>query len=156
MDRVDHGFVDRWGVKVHGDPDSTRAEMAGILACVDKVPCHCNVLIGTDSDYALSIMHRIRGRDSAPFVDGLPYRNLLEPLLGCIRRRSAQGARTSFMKVRAHRGRPVNDVADEWKAKGHTSMISLGEDRELYLDHALQLTKLTAAGPFLTTRLRLR
>ena len=42
LDRVDQGFVDRWEVKVHGDPHLTRAEMAGILACVDKVPCHCN------------------------------------------------------------------------------------------------------------------
>ena len=51
------------------------------------------------------------------------------------------------MKVRAHRGLPVNEVADEWAAKGHTSVISLGEDsRERELDHDLHLTKLTAAG----------
>ena len=110
---------------------ATRAEMAGILACVEKVPCHRNVVIGTDSDNALTIMDRFRGKDSAPFVDGLPYPDMLEPLLGCIRRRSAQGARTSFMMIRTHRGLPVNEVADEWAAKGHTSVISLGEDREL-------------------------
>ena len=49
------------------------------------------------------------------------------------------------MKVRAQGGLPVNEVADEWAAKGHTSVISLGEDRELELDHDLHLTKLTAA-----------
>ena len=61
LDRVDQGFVDRWGVKVHRDLDSTRAEMAGILACVDKVPCHFNVVIGTDSENALTTMDKFRG-----------------------------------------------------------------------------------------------
>ena len=141
LDRIDQGFVDRWGVKVHGDPDSTRAEMAGILACLDKIPHQCHAVIGTDSDNALTNLDRFRGKDSTPFVDGLRYRDLLEPLLGCIRRRSAQGAKTAFMKVRAHRGwLPVNEVADDYAAKGHTSVISLGEARELELDQDLHLT----------------
>ena len=97
--------------------------MAGILACLDKIPYQCHAVIGTETDNALTVLDRFRGKDSAPFVDGLPYRDLLEPLLGCIRRRSAQGARTSFKKVRAQRGLPVNQVADEWAAKGHTSVI---------------------------------
>ena len=42
-----------------------------------------------------------------------------------------QGERTILMKVRAHRGLPVNKEADEVATKGHTSVISLGEDREL-------------------------
>ena len=50
------------------------------------------------------------------------------------------------MKVRAHRRLPANEVADEWAAKGHTSVISLGEDRELELDQDLHLTNVTAAG----------
>ena len=50
------------------------------------------------------------------------------------------------MKVRAHRGLPVNEVADDCAAKGHTSVISLGEDRELKLDQDLHLTNLAAAG----------
>ena len=66
-------------------------------------------------------------------------------MLGYIRRRSAQGARTGFIKVRAHRGLPVNEVADDCAAKRHTSVISLGEDSELELDQDLHLTKLTAA-----------
>ena len=50
------------------------------------------------------------------------------------------------MKVRAHRGLPVNEVADECAAKGHTLVISLGEDREMELDEDLHFTKLTSAG----------
>ena len=50
------------------------------------------------------------------------------------------------MKVRAHRGLPVNEVADDCAAKKHTSVISLGEDMELELDYDLHLTELTAAG----------
>ena len=42
-----------------------------------------------------------------------------------------------FMKVRAHRGLPVNEFADECAAKGHTLGISLREDRELELDQDL-------------------
>ena len=45
-----------------------------------------NVVLGTHSDNVLAIMERFRRKDSAPFVDGLPYRDLLELLLGCIRR----------------------------------------------------------------------
>jgi ribonuclease HI len=45
------------------------------------------------------------------------------------------------MTVRAHRGLPVNEMADEWAAKGHTSVILLGEDRELELDRDLHLTQ---------------
>ena len=73
-------------------------------------------------------MDRYRRKESAPFVDGLQYRDLLEPLLGCFRGQSAQGARTSFMKVRAHRGLPVNELADQWAVKEHTSVISLGDE----------------------------
>ena len=94
--------------------------MAGILACLDKIPHQCRAMIGTDLDNALTTLDRFRGKDSAPFVDGLPYRDLLEPMLGYIqaRRRSAQGVRTVFMKVRAHRGLPVNEVAEDCAAKG--------------------------------------
>ena len=119
--------------------------MAGILACLDKIPHQCHAVIGTDSDNALTILDRFRGKDSAPFVDGLPYRDLLEPIMGYIQRRSAQGAKTVFVKVRARRGMPVNEVADDCAAEGHTSVISLGEDRTLELDQDLHLTKLTAA-----------
>ena len=88
LQRVDYGpaFVDRWPreLDVHGDPDLTRAEMAGIRACFDKVSHHhCNVVLGTDSDTnILAIMDRFRGkyRDTAPFVDEVPCRDLLEPL----------------------------------------------------------------------------
>ena len=50
------------------------------------------------------------------------------------------------MKVQAHRGLPVNEVAADCAAKGHTSVIPLGEARELELDQDLHSTKLTAAG----------
>ena len=121
--------------------------MAGILACFDKVPYHCNVVLGTELEKSQAIMDRFRGQDSAPSVDGLPYRDLQEPLLVCIRRRSAPGGRTIFMKVRAHRGRLlVHEVADEWAAKGHSSVITLGEDREMESDQGLDFTKLTAEG----------
>ena len=74
-----------------------------------------------------------RIRHLSKFVDGLPYCDMMEPLLGCIHRRSAQGARTIFMnlKVRAHKGLPVNKVADDCAAKGNTSEISLWEAMEL-------------------------
>ena len=49
--------------------------MAGILACWDKIPYQCHAVIGTDSNNALTILDRFRGKDSAPFVDGLPYRD---------------------------------------------------------------------------------
>ena len=98
--------------------------MAGILACLDKIPHQCHAVIGTDSDNALIILERFRGKDSAPFVDGLPYRDLLEPILGYIQRRSEQEAKTVFMKVRAHRGLPANEVVDDCAAKGHTLVIS--------------------------------
>ena len=91
-----------------------------------RIPHQCHAVIGRDSDNALTILDRFRGKDSAPFVDGLPYRDLLEPMLGYIRRRSAQGAKTVFVKVRAYRGLPANEVADDCAAKGHTSVIALG------------------------------
>ena len=66
--------------------------------------------------------------------------------MGYIRRRSAQGAKTVLVKVRAHRGLPANEVAYDCAAKEHTPVISLGGDRELELDQDLPLTKFTAAG----------
>ena len=80
--------------RIGAGPSAWIETYSDFLTSID--PCHCNVVIGTDTDTALTIMDRVRAKDSAPIVDGLPYRDLLEPLLGCNRRRSAQGARTNF------------------------------------------------------------
>ena len=115
--------------------------MVSILTCLDKLHYRCNVVLGTDSDNASAIKDRFRGKDSTPFIDGLSYRYLLKPVLRHIWRRLAQGARIILMKVRAHKRLPVNEAADKFVAKGHISVIFLGEDRELELGRGLQFTK---------------
>ena len=90
------------------------------MAHLDNVSYSYNMVLGTDSDIALAIMDRFRGEDSAPFVNGLPssYRNLLEPLPGHIRKLSVQGARTILMELRAQRGLPVHEGADDLRPRG--------------------------------------
>ena len=69
--RSEDGVLDRYALRVDGDLATTRAEMAGILACLQRVDRGTSLAIGTDSKGVLDILERFRGKDSPPFLDGM-------------------------------------------------------------------------------------
>ena len=80
-ERANQGFVDRYSFRVEGDLTTLRAEMAGILAALQKRDISISVALWTDSQGALTELERFRGRDSPPSLESTKYPDLLEPIL---------------------------------------------------------------------------
>ena len=111
-ERSEGGFLDRYALRVDGNLATTRAEMAGILACLQRVDRGTSVAIGKDSKCVLDILERFRGKDSPPFLDSMLNSDHLGPMLDILHERMVRSAQTIFYKVRAHRGLALNEVAD--------------------------------------------
>ena len=89
---------------MEGDLTTLRAEMAGVLAVLQKIDISVSVALGTDSQRVLTKLERFRGRDSPPSLESTLYPDLLEPILKLLQLRTESGSKTIFYKVRAHRG----------------------------------------------------
>ena len=51
---VNQGFLDRYSFLEEGDPTTLRAEMAGVLAALQKINISVSVALGTDSQGVLT------------------------------------------------------------------------------------------------------
>ena len=126
-ERVNKGFLDRYSFRVDGDLTTLPAEMAGVLAALQKIDISVYAALGADSQDVLTELERLRGRDSPPSLESTMYPDLLEPILKLLQLRTESGSKTFFYKVRAHRGLTLNEIADQQSDKGHTSDVWLGE-----------------------------
>ena len=68
-ERARNGFVDRFAFRVAGDLTTSRAEMAGILAALQKIDTSISAVLGTDSQSVLNYLEHFRGKDSPPFLE---------------------------------------------------------------------------------------
>ena len=141
-----HRFVDRYSFRVEGDLTTLRAEMAGVLAALQKIDTSISVALGTDSQGTLTELERFRGRDSPPSLESTRYPDLLVPILKLLQSCAQSGSKTIFYKVRAHRGLMINETADQQAEKGHTADVWLGEVRGREMEEALLFTKLDQKG----------
>ena len=139
-ERVNNGFLDRYAFRVDGDLTTLRAEMAGVLAALQKIDISVSAAFGTDSQGVLTELERFRGRDSPPFLESTLYPDLLEPILQLLQMRMESGSQTIFYKVRAHRGLTLNEIADQQADKGHTADVWLGEVRGREMEDDLLFT----------------
>ena len=137
---------DRYAFRVVGELTTLRAEMAGVLAALQKIDPSISAAIGTDSKSILDVLARFQGRDSPPFIETSRYPDLLAPILQLLHTRWQQGSRTIFYKVRAHRGFLLNELADKQADEGHTSHVWMGEVRSQEMEADLLFTKLDQKG----------
>ena len=110
-ERARNGLSDRCAVRVDGDLTTSRAEMAGILAALQKVDLSVFAAIGTYSQGVVNNLERFRGRASPPFLENTLYPDLLEQTLQFLQVRTELGSKTIFYILRAHRGLPLNEMA---------------------------------------------
>ena len=100
-ERVNKGFLDRYAFRVDGDLTTLRAEMAGVLAAMQKNYISVSAASGTDSQGVLTELERVRGRDSPPSLESTRYPDILEPILKLLQLRTESGSKTIFYEVRA-------------------------------------------------------
>jgi ribonuclease HI len=121
-------------VAVFGQPSSIRPELTGIALAVEDCPGEEDLNILTDS---LSSMQLLRSMQRGDFPLSLyrhPARQLLVHVVKLLNRRAEAGRATRFIKVRAHRGEPLNELADSLAAAGAESdparSVALDQDPE--------------------------
>ena len=98
---------------VHGDPCSTTAELSGLLMATEASSLEEPLTILTDSMTSLQNLVSMHRKDFCRDLQRHPQRRLITDLVNALNNRASVGARTLFVKVRAHTGEPLNEAADE-------------------------------------------
>ncbi len=128
------GSLPARGVAVFGQPSSLRPELIGIALALEDCPGEEDLNILTDS---LSSMRLLKSMQRGNFPLSLHRHLVRQLLLHVVRqlnRRAGTGCITRFIKVRAHRGEPLNELADLLAAEAAESdparSIALDQDPE--------------------------
>ncbi len=106
------GRVQARSVAVFGQAYSIRPELTSTALALEECPIEEDLTILTDS---LSLMDLLQSMQRGDFLLSLyrhSVRHLLLHVVKLLNRRTAAGHITHFIKVRAHRGEPVNKAAD--------------------------------------------
>ena len=99
-------------VAVYGSPSSLRPELTAIgLACEDS-PIDEDLTVLTDSLSSMTLLKSLQRKDFPLWLYRHAERQLLTYVVSRINRRAAAGVLTRFVKVKAHRGEPLNEAAD--------------------------------------------
>ena len=102
-------------VAVFGQPSSLRPELSGIAIALEDCPGEQDFSILTDSLSSMRLLKTMQRGDFPLSLHRHPMRQLLVQVVKLINRRAEMGRATRFIKVRAHRGEPLNEMAD-WLA----------------------------------------
>ena len=98
---------------VHGDPCSTTAELSGLLMATEAASLEEPLTILTDSMTSLQNLVSMHRNDFRRDLQRHPQQSIITALVNSLNNRASVGARTLFVKVRAHTGEPMNEAADE-------------------------------------------
>jgi len=103
---------------------SNRAELgAACLALEDakKQQDRKPVILISDSACFLSSSLKWTGEEKSPSMHGNPDADIMRDIIQLLRERIEQGLLTIFIKIKAHRGDPMNEQADRWADEGRQS-----------------------------------
>jgi hypothetical protein len=107
------GRLTAHSVSVFGQPSSIRAELTAIKDCPGEEDL--NVL--TDSLSSLQLLMSMQRGDFPLSLYRHQARQLLVHVVKLLNRRVEAGRTTRFIKFRAHRGEPLNELADTLAAE---------------------------------------
>ena len=113
-------------VAVLGPPSSIRPELTGIALALEECPKEVELTILTDCLSAMRLLQSTQRRDFPLWLHRHTVRHLLKHVVNLLNARSASGSVTRFIKVRAHRGEPLNEAADALAAAAAESDPSRG------------------------------
>jgi len=100
---------------------SNRAELgAACLALEDakRQQDRKPVILLSDSACFLSSSQKWTVEGKSPSMHGNPDANIMRDIIQLLRERIEQGLLTIFIKIKAHRGDPLNEQADRWADEG--------------------------------------
>ena len=97
---------------VFGQPSSIRPELTGIALALEGCPTEEDLNILTDSLSSMRLLMGMQRRDLPLSLHRHSVRQLLLHVVKLINKRAEAGRSTRFIKVRAHRGEPLNEAAD--------------------------------------------
>jgi len=103
---------------------SNRAELgAACLALEDakRIQDRKPIILLSDSACFLSFSQKWVGEGKSPSMHENPDADIMRDIVQLLRERIQQGLLTIFIKIEAHRGDPLNDVADRWADEGRQS-----------------------------------
>ena len=98
---------------VHGEPSSTTAELTALIMVTRAAPLDEPLTVLTDSLTSLQNLVSMKRSDFRRDLQRHPQRLLMHELIAALNQRSRAGASSLFVKVRAHKGEPLNEAADE-------------------------------------------
>jgi len=79
------------------------------------------IILLSDSACFLSFSQKWIGEEKSPSMHRNPDADIMRDIVQLLRERIEQGLRTIFVKIKAHRGDPLNEVADRWTDEGRQS-----------------------------------
>jgi ribonuclease HI len=91
---------------------SLRPELAAIARTLQATALETDLLYLCDSEAALNKVSRWIGSGPRTTLAGDSNVDIMTSIIDCIRERVLKGARTFLVKVKAHRGEPLNESAD--------------------------------------------
>ena len=97
---------------VHGSKLSMRPEMVAILMAVETCPPDTALTILTDSLSSIDLLQDLQREDFTVWIYHHPLRCIVEQLVRRLNARAALHCNTHFVKVKAHSGEPMNELAD--------------------------------------------
>jgi hypothetical protein len=104
-------------VAVFGQPSSLRPELTGVSMALEDCPDEEDLNILTDSLSSIRLLKSMQRRDFPLSLHRHPARQLLVHVVKIANRRAEAGHTTRFIKVRAHRGEPLNEWQTRWPEK---------------------------------------
>jgi len=119
-------------VSVFGQPSSIRPELTGIAMVLKDCPDEEDLNILTDSLSAIVLLRSMHRKDLPLWLYRHTARQLLQHTAQLVNRRAEMGRTTRFIKVKAHRGEPLNEAADALAAAA--AETDPARDVELDLD----------------------
>ena len=91
---------------------SLRPELAAIARTLQAAPAESDLLYLCDSEAALNKMSRWIGSGPRTTLAGDANADIMTSIIECVWERVLRGARTFIVKVKVHRGEPLNERAD--------------------------------------------
>jgi len=79
------------------------------------------IILLSDSACFLSSSQKWIGEGKSPSMWGNPDADIMRDIIQLLRERIEQGLLTIFIKIKAHRGNPLNELADRWADEGRLS-----------------------------------
>ena len=92
--------------------NSLRPELAAMARTLQATPQGVDLLYLCDSETALQKVSWWIGSGPRTTLAGDANADIMTTIVECVRERVMRGARTFMVKVKAHRGEPLNERAD--------------------------------------------